>query len=156
MLDSLDDLGLERVAAAVDRAVAGDERAAADDRSHGYPEFRGLPELKAALAARYADVYGVEVDAQREIAVVPGTKTALVELCLVLAERGSTIALPDPGYPDYFSGVALADAALASFAPTAPELPPADLAYLNYPSNPCAVAAPAGELRVRVRRRGHS
>ena len=120
------------------------QRAAADDRSHGYPEFRGLPELKEALAVRYADVYGVAVDAGTEIAVVPGTKTALVELCLVLAQRGDTIALPDPGYPDYFSGVALADATLASFSPLAPELPAARVAYLNYPSNPCAVVAPEG------------
>ena len=30
---------------------------------------------------------------------MPGTKTALVELCLVLAERGSTVLLPDPGLP---------------------------------------------------------
>ena len=62
--------------------------AAADERAHGYPPFRGLPELKEAIAARYRDVYGVELDPEREVAVVPGTKTALVELCLVLAERG--------------------------------------------------------------------
>ena len=82
----------------------GGPRAAADDRSHGYPEFRGMPELKEAVAARYRDVYGVELDPAREVAVVPGTKTALVELCLVLAERGDTVLLPDPGYPDYSSG----------------------------------------------------
>jgi aminotransferase len=126
------------------------QRAAADDRSHGYPEFRGMPELKEALAARYADVYGVTLDARTEIAVVPGTKTALVELCLVLAQRGDTIALPDPGYPDYFSAVALADATLASYSPLAPELPPARVAYLNYPSNPCAVVAPAGAFAQAV------
>src|SRR5829696_8647782 len=88
-------------------------RAIADERAHGYPEFRGMPELKEALARRYRDVYGVDLDATSEIAVVPGTKSALVELCLVLAERGETVALPDPGYPDYLSGVALAGAELA-------------------------------------------
>ena len=31
---------------------------------------------------------------------MPGTKTAICELALVLAERGSTIVLPDPYYPD--------------------------------------------------------
>ena len=39
---------------------------------------------------------------------MPGTKTAICELALVLAERGSTIVLPDPYYPDYPSGPALA------------------------------------------------
>jgi len=53
------------------------------------------------------------------------------------------VLLPDPGYPDYLSAVALADATLATFSPWAPELEPARVAYLNYPSNPCAIAVPA-------------
>jgi L-glutamine---4-(methylsulfanyl)-2-oxobutanoate aminotransferase len=125
-----------------------------EQRAHGYPPFRGLPELKEALAGRYHALYGVELDPEREIAVVPGTKTALVELAIVLAERGSRVLLPDPGYPDYPSGVALAAAALdairldadAGWAPRWEEAPRDDVAavYLNYPSNPCAVAAPSG------------
>ncbi len=126
------------------------QRAAADERSHGYPEFRGLPELRDAVAQRYRDFYGVEVDAEREVAVVPGTKSALVELCLVTAERGDTVLLPDPGYPDYFSAVALAGATLATFPALEPELPPARVAYLNYPSNPCAIAAPHGVFAAAV------
>ena len=133
------------------------QRAAADDRSHGYPEFRGMPELKEALAARYRDVYGVELDPAAEVAVVPGTKTAIVELCLVLADRGDTVLLPDPGYPDYFSGVALAGARLGTlpleqptWAPDFDAAPAAAVAYLNYPSNPCAAAAPPGVFEAAV------
>src|SRR2546421_9470634 len=84
--------------------------AAREPSAHGYSPFRGLPALREAIAARYAAAYGVELDPHREVAVVPGTKTALVELVLVLAERGETVLLPDPGYPDYTSGVALAEA----------------------------------------------
>ena len=84
--------------------------AARDPAAHGYPPFRGIPELREAVAARYRDVYGVELDPEREVAVVPGTKTAIVELALCLAGRGDAIVLPDPGYPDYTSGVALAGA----------------------------------------------
>jgi aminotransferase len=127
------------------------QRAVADDRSHGYPQFRGMPELRKAVAERYRTVYGVELDPHTEVAVVPGTKTAIVELCLVLAERGDTVLLPDPGYPDYFSGVALAGATLGAlplepptWAPDFGAAPPAQVAYLNYPSNPCATAAVAG------------
>jgi aminotransferase len=127
---------------------------AREQRAHGYPPFRGMPELRAAIAARYRDVYGVELDPEREVAVVPGTKTALVELAVVLAERGSCILLPDPGYPDYPSGVALAAARLEplrldparSWSPLWSDAVRDDVAavYLNYPSNPCAVAAPPG------------
>src|ERR671936_1273333 len=65
--------------------------AAARPDVHGYAPFAGLPELKEAIAARYADVYGVELDPRREVAVVPGTKSALVEGALVVDEPGSTI-----------------------------------------------------------------
>ena len=117
---------------------------------HGYAPFAGLPELKEAIAARYAEVYGVELDPRREVAVVPGSKTALSEVALAVAERGSTIVLPDPGYADYPSAVALAAAERASL-PVDPEpdwdAAPVDgvsLLYLNYPSNPTAAAAPQG------------
>jgi L-glutamine---4-(methylsulfanyl)-2-oxobutanoate aminotransferase len=117
---------------------------------HGYAPFSGLPELKEAIAARYADVYGVELDPRREVAVIPGTKSTLTEVALVIAERGSTIVLPDPGYPDYTSGVALAGARRGSL-PVDPEpewdAAPAEdvsLLFLNFPSNPTAIAAPDG------------
>jgi aspartate/methionine/tyrosine aminotransferase len=36
---------------------------------HGYSPFRGLPELRIALAERYRDVYGVSPDGAFEEAV---------------------------------------------------------------------------------------
>src|ERR671927_991308 len=75
---------------------------------HGYAPFAGLPALKEAIAARYRDVYGVDVDPLTEVAVLPGSKTGLMEFAQVCVERGETIVLPDPGYPDYRSAVALA------------------------------------------------
>ena len=133
-------------------------RAANDHTAHGYPPFRGIPELREAIAGRYRDVYGVELDPEREVAVVPGTKTAIVEVAMCLAERGETILLPDPGYPDYTSGVALAGAREgrvrldpdADFAPGLPADGAAAL-YLNYPSNPCAASAPPGVFAEVVR-----
>jgi aminotransferase len=132
-----------------------------DERAHGYPPFRGLPELKVAIARRYSTLYGVELEPERDVAVVPGTKTALVELALVTAERGTSVLVPDPGYPDYPSGVALAGARLAYLplereAGWAPDFGAADArdcaaVYLNYPSNPCAVAAPTGAFAGAVR-----
>jgi L-glutamine---4-(methylsulfanyl)-2-oxobutanoate aminotransferase len=125
--------------------------AARDPHAHGYAPFRGLSRLREAIAARYGSEYGVELDPEREVAIVPGTKTAIVELCLALAERGSTVVLPDPGYPDYPSGVAMAAAKLGTLPLDGAwqvwdEAPREDVAavFLNYPSNPCAVCAPEG------------
>ena len=123
---------------------------------HGYAPFAGLPALKEAIAARYADLYRVELDPRREVAVVPGTKTALTEVALAVAERGSTIVLPDPGYADYPSAVALAAAERGSL-PVEPEpdwdaapVASVSLLYLNYPSNPTAAAAPQGVFAAAV------
>jgi aminotransferase len=118
---------------------------------HGYAPFAGLPELREAIADRYAAIYGVELDPQREVAVVPGTKTALVEVALCIAGPGDAIALPDPGYPDYSSAVALAGGERVSLPLDEAGRPEWDaltrkpaLVYLNYPSNPTGAAAPDG------------
>jgi aminotransferase len=123
-------------------------------RVHGYAPFSGLAELRRALAGRYAEHYGVELDPDREVAVVPGTKSALVELVLCLAERGDTVLLPDPYYPDYASGVALAGAELGllplnaegGYAPRFDLVARERVAavFLNYPSNPTAAAVTEG------------
>src|SRR5215213_680555 len=94
--------------------------AANRDTAHGYAPFRSLPELRTAIAERYRTQYGVELDPDSEVAVVPGTKTAIVELSLVLADEGQTVVLPDPYYPDYPSAPALADAR-TGYVPLDPE-----------------------------------
>jgi L-glutamine---4-(methylsulfanyl)-2-oxobutanoate aminotransferase len=126
---------------------------------HGYAPIRGLARTKEALAARYRDVYGVELDPEREVALIPGTKTAIVELALAVADEGETILLPDPYYPDYPSGPALAGARLETFplyadagwGPDLDAVGEAAALYLNYPSNPCAVCAPDGVFADAVR-----
>ena len=135
-------------------------QAAGDERVHGYGPFRGLPQLREAIAARYAGEYGVDLDPHTEVAILPGTKTAHIELALVLADHGDVILLPDPGYPDYPSGVALANAKLvplpldpdSGWAPEFGAVTGDGVAaiFLNYPSNPCAVAAPEGAFEQAV------
>ena len=132
--------------------------AAHDPSVHGYSAIRGLARTKEAIAGRYRDVYGVELDPEREVALVPGTKTAIVELAMSLAEEGDTILLPDPYYPDYPSGLALAGARLqtvplvpeAGWAPDLDSAPAAAALFLNYPSNPCAVCVPPGVFEAAV------
>jgi hypothetical protein len=88
----------------------GAGRVLAVDVGYGqlHERLRAVLEQMEAILERH----GVDLDPDTEVAVVPGTKTALVELAVVLAERESTVLLPDPGYPDYPSGLALAAAKL--------------------------------------------
>ena len=111
------------------------------DDVHGYAPFSGLPALKEAIAIRYGEVYGVHLDPSREVAVIPGTKTGLVEFAMCAVESGGTIVLLDPGYPDYFSAVALAG---ANDVPFDGFDVAADAMYLNFPSNPTAATVPDG------------
>jgi aminotransferase len=134
--------------------------AANQPAAHGYPPFKGLPALREAIAVRYSELYGVELDPDSEVTIMPGTKTAICELALVLAEGGQTIVLPDPYYPDYPSGPALAGAATgyvpldreAGWAPDFSAAPRDDVAalFLNFPSNPCAVCVPDGTFAAAV------
>ena len=133
-------------------------RAAARHDVHGYAPFRGLARLREAIAERYRTLYGVELDPEREVTVLPGTKTALVELAQCAADPGERILLPDPYYPDYVSAVALAGAELglvrldpdAGFTPDLSSAPAAAALYLNYPSNPCAVCPSRGVFEAAV------
>lgn len=131
------------------------KRAVDVPENHGYSPFRALPELKEAVAKFYKREYDVTLDPETEVAVLYGTKTGLVEIPLALLNEGETILLPDPGYPDYLSGVHLVNATLETmplleknqFLPDYATLSEqvkeaAKMMYLNYPSNPTAAVAP--------------
>ena len=125
------------------------QQAATDPQTHKYSPFRGVPELRQAAADFYKREYGVEIDPDTEIAILGGTKIGLVELPLAILNPGDYMLLPDPGYPDYLSGVALADVkfdtmplvAENAFLPDYDALSDevkerAKLMYINYPNNP--------------------
>lgn len=125
------------------------QQAANNPATHKYPPFRGINELKNAAAKFYKREYDVEIDPNTEVAILGGTKVGLVELPLAILDPGDYMLLPDPGYPDYLSGVALADVNFDTmplhsknqYLPDYTELSAevrerAKLMYINYPNNP--------------------
>jgi L-glutamine---4-(methylsulfanyl)-2-oxobutanoate aminotransferase len=128
--------------------------AAENPLNHKYSPFRGLSSLKEAAAAFYKREYGVDLDPEEEIAILFGGKAGLVEIPQCLLNPGDTILVPDPGYPDYWSGVELARAKMVKmplreenhFLPnytelSSEELAKAKLMFLNYPNNPTGAIA---------------
>ena len=122
--------------------------------SHKYSPFRGISELKEAAAAFYKREYNVDIDPSTEVAILFGTKIGLVELPMAVLNPGDLMLLPDPGYPDYLSGVVLADVQYETLPLVAKNhfLPDynaisdeskerAKLMYLNYPNNPTGATA---------------
>ena len=139
-------------------------QAVRNPENHQYSSFRGSRSLKEAAAAFYQREYGVELDPEREVAVLFGGKAGLVELPQCLLNPGDTVLVPDPGYPDYWSGVELARANMETmpltadnqFLPDYSRIPKevkekAKLMYLNYPNNPTGAQATSAFFEETVR-----
>ncbi|MEK3695620.1 pyridoxal phosphate-dependent aminotransferase [Paenibacillus sp. FSL R10-2199] len=137
--------------------------AAVNPLNHKYPPFRGHVYLKEAVAEFYLREYGVELEPEREVAILFGGKTGLVEVVQCLLNPGDTALVPDPGYPDYWSGIELARAVMEmmpltaerGFLPDYGSISPeaaakAKLMFLNYPNNPTGAVATADFFRETV------
>lgn len=141
-----------------------------DPSTHRYPPFRGTVQLKEAAADFYQRTYGVTLDPAKEVAILVGGKTGLVELAQLYLNDGDVALVPDPGYPDYLSGIALAGGRPYPlpitpdnrFLPDLSLVPDeiwsaARLWYLNYPNNPTgAGATPAFFQNVIAHARKHN
>ena len=121
--------------------------------NHKYPGFRGRPSFKAAIINFYKRHYDVDLK-DENIAILYGTKSALVQFPMIFIEPGEGVFLPNPGYADYSAGVSLAkgveyDLPLLKENDYLPdydaldqeELDNTKLIYLNYPSNPLGSVA---------------
>ncbi|MFS0781996.1 pyridoxal phosphate-dependent aminotransferase [Bacillus sp. 1P06AnD] len=118
-------------------------------KNHGYSPFRGLISFKDAICQFYKREYNVDLDRDKEVAILFGGKSGLVQLPLCFCNEGDVVLAPDPGYPDYLSGIALAKAApffmpleqKNNYLPDYSLIPKhiadkAKLVFLNYPNNP--------------------
>ena len=134
----------------IDRMTA----AAHDPVNHRYPGYYGLPELRQAMASYFARRFQVEIDPEREVTLMLGSKEGLAHLPLVMLDPGDTALIPDPGYTTYAIGTLIATGNPVTFPLTAergwlPDLSaiPADVArkaklmWLNYPNNPTGASA---------------
>ncbi|RJS61523.1 pyridoxal phosphate-dependent aminotransferase [Bacillus sp. PK3_68] len=132
-------------------------KTAVDDPANDkYPPFKGFDHVKEACAEFYQKEYGVEIDPAREVALIIGGKAGLVELPQCLLNPGDVALVPDPGYPDYWSGIALAGAEMYmmplreenGFLPRYEDVPEeilkkTKLLFINYPNNPTGAMADA-------------
>jgi succinyldiaminopimelate transaminase len=122
-----------------------------------YPSSFGSEELRKTIASYLQRVFGVTVDADKEVIVSAGSKEAIFHAPLALLDPGSDrrgVVFGDPGYPIYDAGTRLAGGEPIPVRLTAangylldPEALPADvvartrLLWINYPHNPTGVVA---------------
>lgn len=134
-------------------------KSAVKENHHGYQHHRGTGALRHAWANYYEQYYGVELDPNREILPLLGTKEGIFHLTQALINPGEIALIPDPAYLTYSSGT--------SFAGGEPYLLPleegndywpnldaipgeiaarARLMWLNYPNNPSGAVAKDGSF----------
>ncbi|MDI3534587.1 MAG: L-glutamine---4-(methylsulfanyl)-2-oxobutanoate aminotransferase [Thermosediminibacterales bacterium] len=139
-------------------------KAARDPSTHGYSPFSGLKELREAICVFYEREFGVKLDPDREVAILFGSKAGLVEISQCVLDPGDICLVPNPGYPDYWSGIALAGAKRYDmpvieengFLPDYENIPreivsKAKLMLINYPSNPTTAQADLDFFKATVK-----
>lgn len=123
-----------------------------------YPALLGLPELRAAVATRFAARYRIPFNAD-EIVVTTGAKLALWATFQTLVGPGDEVLVPTPAWVSYPAQIALAGGHAVEVPRTADSgfrLDPAALARaitprtvgiaLNSPHNPTGVIDSPAEL----------
>src|SRR5947207_3783974 len=119
---------------------------------HRYPAYAGLPAMRKRVAAFYARRFGVELDPEREVLVLIGSKEGIGHLPLAVVNPLERVLIPNPGYPVYRSGTLFAGGAPIEipllrengFLPRAADIErgcPAKLLFFNYPNNPTTAVA---------------
>jgi acetylornithine aminotransferase len=121
-----------------------------------YPRAVGLPELREVVADWVRLRFGVDVDPGREVVPTLGSKEAIFSFAQTVVRPGKDlVAVPDPAYPVYERGAAVAGAEAHAvplfeergFLPDLEAIPDEVWSriacfWVNYPNNPTGAVAP--------------
>ena len=71
--------------------------------SHGYQSYSGIPALRKAFSDWYKKYFHVDLDPDREILLLMGSKEGIMHISMAFVNPGNEVLVPDPGYPTYSS-----------------------------------------------------
>lgn len=134
--------------------IAALQEAATAPSNHRYPSYSGMPEYRAAVADWYKGRFHVDLDPEKEVLALIGSKEGIAHVPLAFVNPGDISLVPSPAYPVYNTATIFAGGE-SFFMPLTGEngfLPdldavPAEVAqkakllFLNYPNNPTAAVA---------------
>ncbi len=136
---------------------------ARQDGSHGYQPTMGTPELREAMAGFYKRWYNVDLDPQKEIQPLIGSKEGILHVTLAFVNPGDEVLVPNPGYPTYTSLSKILGAKVVNYnlredngwQPDFDELEKTDLSkvklmWTNYPNMPTGANAQEDTYRKLV------
>jgi len=138
--------------------------------NHAYQSYNGIPELRKAFANWYQRWFGVDLDPDREVLPMLGSKEGIMHISMAFLNPGDVALVPNPGYPTYRSATLLAGGEVMEYDLTAEndwfpdlealetaELSRVKIMWVNYPHMPTGARASADQLAALVafaRRRG--
>ena len=121
--------------------------------SHGYQPYRSIPELRQAFGRWYKQMYNVNLDSEKEILPLIGSKEGIMHISMAFLNPGDGVLIPDPGYPAYEAVAGLCNARVQHYnlssskgwLPDFTELESLDLCgvklmWVNYPNMPTGVS----------------
>ncbi|EGW37153.1 LL-diaminopimelate aminotransferase [Desulfosporosinus sp. OT] len=129
-------------------------KAARNPVNHRYPSYAGMLEFRQAVAEWYKRRSNIVIDPQKEVVSLIGSKEGIAHIAFCYLNPGDIALIPDPGYPVYGVGTALAGGVPYAlplkeengFLPELDRIPEeiahkAKLMFLNYPNNPTGAIA---------------
>ena len=131
--------------------------------NHGYAGYYGTPALRQGITDYYGKRFGVELDADREVRPLIGSKEGLANMALAFIDAGDYALSSDPGYPTYRMSALMAGGNyysmpireendyLVDFEEIPEEIAAkSPIMWLNYPNNPTGAGAPLSFLQRAV------
>ncbi|MBA7606299.1 LL-diaminopimelate aminotransferase [subsurface metagenome] len=125
-----------------------------DPKTHDYPPYAGTAEFRQAVTLWYKNRFGVDLDPDKEVMALIGSKEGIAHIFLAYIDPGDFSLIPEPGYPVYKTGTLFADGfhyimpllEENSFLPDLEEIDEdiaqrVKLMFINYPNNPTAAVA---------------
>ncbi len=133
------------------------QRAVEKPEHHRYPSYEGMLSFRQAVADWYKRRFGVELDPQREVVTLIGSKEGIAHFPLAFVNPGDVVLCPDPAYPVYKIGTLFAGGEPYilplkeenGFLPDFKSVPKdvlkrAKIIWVNYPNNPTSATATEG------------
>ena len=130
------------------------KKAVEKQENHKYPSYVGMYAFREAVAEWYKKRFNVDLDPQREVIALIGSKEGIAHFPLAFIEEGDVVLCPDPAYPVYSIGTIFAGGKVYkiplkeenNFLPDLEGIPEevvnkTKIIWVNYPNNPTTAKA---------------
>jgi len=131
--------------------------------NHGYQNYKGIPQLREAIASFYKKIYNVSLNTETDILPLMGSKEGIMHICMAFVNEGDEVLFPDPGYPTYASVAKLMGAKISTYemkeelswgidvaALRKKDLSKVKIMWVNFPHMPTGRIASREELKELV------